>query len=166
MKHISLYILFTLLTLLSFNHAANAFEVTTINGSAQFKCKLLSKYMEKHGYFYIKEIIYEKTFKTNIFAAKDAEVIIKSKYDTVLAIGKADKKGNFSISVPKDNNYKIVVRFHDREIEEVVSYSDAINFIADFGYFDTEKVGNWIQIPTLSYCYTCNIRYLETKGSL
>lgn len=166
MKNLSLSILFSLVLLLFLNNAAIAFEVTTINGSVQFKCKLLSKYMEKHGYSYIKEIIYEKTFKTNIFAAKDAEVIIKNKYDTVLAVGKTDKKGNFSISVPKDNNYRIVARFHDREIEEAVSYSDAKNFIADLGYFDTEKVGDWIQIPTLSYCYTCNIRYFETKGSL
>ena len=150
----------------SYNSTAIALEVISINGSTQFTCKFLSKYMEKHGYSYIKESIKESNFKTNVFAAKDAEIIVKNKYDTVLAFGKADKKGNFSISVPKDNNYKMVVRFHDREIEEVVSYSDAINFIADFGYFDAENVGNWIQIPTLTYCYSCNIRYLETKDSL
>lgn len=165
MKKILLSVLFSLLLMLSFNNTAIAFELTKVNISAQFNCKLLSKYMEKYAYSYIRENINGSTFKTNIYAAKDAEVIIKNKYDTVLAAGRADKKGNFSVSVPKDNNYKIFVRFHDREIEEVISHSDAINFIADFGYFDTEKVGNWIQIPTLSYCYTCNIRYLETKES-
>jgi hypothetical protein len=99
--------------------------------------------MEKHGYSYIKEINYRE-FKTNLFAAEDAEVIIKNKYDTVLGVGKTDERGNFSISVRKDNNYKILVRFHDREIEDVVDYFDAKNYIADLGYFKTEKVGNWI----------------------
>jgi hypothetical protein len=164
MKKISLSICYSLLLLFSFTTVAIASDIT-ISGSAQFKCNLLSKYMKKHGYSFIKEISYENNLKTNLFAAKDAEVTIKNKYDTVVGVVKTDKKGNFSISVRKDNNYKIVVRFHDLEFEYAVDYFDAENFIADLGYFDTEKVESWLQIPAVTYCYTCDIRYLENKES-
>jgi hypothetical protein len=165
MKNISLSIWYSLLLLLSVNTAAIASNIT-IRGSVQFECNFLSKYMQKHGYSYIKEIKYENNIKTNLFAANDAEVTVKNKYDTVVGVVNTDKKGNFSISVPKDNNYKIVVQFHDRKLEHVVDYFDARNFIANLGYFDTETVESWLQIPAVSYCYTCHIRYLENQESL
>ena len=160
MKRISMSVLCNLLMLLFFCASVPAFDAT-INGTAQFECNLLSKYMEKHGYFFIRELHYKNNIKTNLFAAGDAEVIIKNKYNTVMGVGKTDKQGNFSISVPRDNNYKVVVRFHDRQVEDVIEYSEAEDFIADLGYFETEKVGSWIEIPPLSYCDTCNIRILE-----
>ncbi len=69
-----------MLLLLSLNAAAVASDVT-ISGSARFKCNLLSKYMKKHGYYYISEVPY-KNYKTNLFAARGAEVIIMG-LDTV-----------------------------------------------------------------------------------
>jgi hypothetical protein len=119
--------------------------------------------MKKNGYSYIKEVIYKNNIKTNVFAAKDAEVIIKNKYGSILRTGRADEKGNFTVSVPEDNNYTIIVKFHDRKTENVVSCSDVNDFIADLGYFDSEKVGSWFRIPPMSYCYTCDIRYHEMK---
>jgi hypothetical protein len=83
-----------------------------------------------------------------------------------VGVGKADEKGIFSISVPEEDTYQIVVQFHDREIENKVSRSDVNNFVADLGYFDTEKVGSWIQKPALSYCYTCSLRYHENREPL
>ncbi len=165
MRIIKIKIILFLLLLFSLNTVAIASDIT-ISGSAQFECNLLSKYMKKHGYFFIKEIRRKNNLKTNLFAAKDAEVIIKNKLDTILGVVRTDKKGNFSISVPVENMYQIVVRFHDREIKNEVSYSYAKNFLADLGYFDTEKVVSWIPLPALSYCYTCGIRYLEEKEFL
>lgn len=147
---------------LLFLSAATASDVT-INGSAQFQCSLLSKYMKKHGYSYIREVMYKNNLRTNVFAAKDAEVIIKNKYGVVLATERADEKGHFTLSVPEDNNYRIAVKFHEREIENIVSCPDAANFIADMGYFDSEKVGSWLQTHPVSYCYTCGIRYHEMR---
>ncbi len=164
MKNISLSILYSLLLLFLFNAAAIASDIT-ISGSARFRCNFLSKYMEKHGYSFIKEITYDNNFKTNIFVARDATVIIKNKDNTILGVGKTDKKGNFSISVPKDRAYRILVQFHGREVEHELSYSDSENFIADLGYFDIDTVGSWIPMPPMSYCYTCDIRYLETTES-
>ena len=162
-KNILLSVLSGML-LLALINSSSASEITTINVSAQFKCNLLSKYMKKHGYSYIDEIAGERTVKTNIFAAKDAEVVVKNKYDDILAVGRTDKLGNYSVNLPRDNNYKIAVGFHNRQVEGIISYMDS-NFLADLGYFGTEKVGSWIAMPALSYCYTCNIRYLEKKES-
>ncbi len=152
--------------LFAFSVSTSAFEMTTISGSAQFKSSLLSKYMKKHGYSYIEEVLYDGHKKTNIFAAKDAEVIIQNKYGTVVGSGKADDDGSFSVSVPRDNNYHIFVRFHDREIEGLVSYAEVKNYTADFGHFDTETVEGWLYMPPLTYCYTCDIRQLEMSESM
>ncbi len=100
--------------------------------------------MEKHGYSFIREVSYRDSMKTNLFAAKDAEIIIKNNHDTIVGYGKTDRKGNFSISVPGDKSYEILVQFHGHEIKKEVSYSEAKKFIADLGYFSTETVGNWI----------------------
>ena len=144
MKKIAFYVwVVSLILLLSLNTAAIASDIT-VSGSAYFKCNFRSTYMKKHGYYFIEETLYQRSAKTNLFAARDAEVIIKNKHNTILGIGKTDKKGNFSVSVPEDRSYQIVIRFHNREIEDIVSPSDAKKFIADLGYFSTEKVGSWI----------------------
>ena len=138
MRNISLSILFSLFLLISYSAAANASD-TTVSGSAHFKSSLLSSYMEKHGYVFI-----EESSKKNIFAAGDAEIIIRNKNNTIVGTGKTDKKGNFSISVPEDDSYQIIVRFHGHEAEYVVSSSEANNFIAYLGYFNSDEVGIWI----------------------
>lgn len=166
MKRILVSLSICAIMFMYYSSASIAFDMTTISGSAQFKSSLLSKYMKKHGYSYIEEILYNGRFKTNLFAARDAEVIVKNKYDTVLALVKTDEKGKFSVSVPRDNNYRIAVRFHDLEIEELVSLSDATSYTVDLGHFDTETVESWFQLPPLTYCYTCNIRLLEMNESL
>lgn len=163
MRKIFFYVMILSL-FLSFSSASIASDLM-INGSVRFKCNFISKYMEKNGYYFIGES-FIKDFKTNIFAAKDAEIIVKNKYDAVMGTDRTDIKGNFSISVPRDNNYKIVVRFQDREAEYIVPHENANNFIADLGYFRTEVVAGWLPIPRLTYCYTCDIRYLEMHESL
>ncbi len=152
--------------LFMFSSSASAFDMATISGSAQFKSSLLSKYMKKHGYSFLEEVLYNGRYKTNLFAAKEAEVIVKNKYGSVLASGITDHDGHFSLSVPRDNNYQILVRFHDREIEDLVSYSDVNNYTADFGHFKTETVESWFFLPPLTYCYSCNIRHLEMNESM
>ena len=165
MKNIKLVIRFSFFLILFFSNSAIASDIT-MTGSVRFECNLLSKYMGKHGYSFIREIRYENNIKTNLFAADDADVIVKNNDNNILGVGKTDKKGNYSISVPEGDLYQVFVRFHDREIEYVISYSDAENVIVDMGYFETGTIDAWLQMPALSYCYTCDIRYLESKGSL
>jgi len=162
MKTLLRSVMYILLLVLFYNAAANAANIT-LSGTTQFECNLLSKYMEKHGFTYLQEIPYNN-FKTNLFAANNAEVIIKNeKNNAVLGTARTDKKGNFSISVPEDSRYRIIVRFHDREIEKTVYCSEAKNIIANVGYFDSGTVDNWIEIKPVSYCFTCNLRYHENK---
>ncbi len=85
MKNISLFILYGLLLILSFNTAATTSD-TTVKGLAYFKCNFLSAYMEKHGYYLIKE-----DSETDLFAAEDAEVIIKNTDNAVVGVGKEDR---------------------------------------------------------------------------
>lgn len=158
----ALYIFFCVLSL---NSAAFASDIL-LNGSVYFNCNFNSTYMGKHGYVLIKKDLYIKDFKTNRYAARDAKVVIKNQNDAVIGTGKTDDKGNYSVAVPGGDVYRVVVRFHDREIEETVSSSKTASNVADLGYFDTETVGNWIPTPDPKYCYTCNIRYLETKKGL
>jgi len=164
MKLLSSSALFFFLFVLSMNNSASASDIT-LSGSVYFKCNFVSSYMEKHGYVLIEKDLFMNNLKTDRYAANYAEVVIKNQTNDVVGSGKTDEKGRFSISVPEDYVYRVVVRFHDREIEETVSYEGAANITADLGYFDTEKVGSWIPVPPLRYCYTCNIRYLETKKS-
>ncbi len=143
MKNISLSILLGLSLLLFLNTASIASDLE-ISGSAYFQCSLMSKYMEKHGYSFIKEISHKDYLKTNLYAANDAKVIVKDKNNITVGAGTADKEGNFSINVPADESYRIIVRFHGHEFEEAVSYSDAQNVIIDLGYFSSDSVGSWI----------------------
>jgi hypothetical protein len=157
--------MYSLLLILSSNAAAFASDFT-VSGAAYFKCNFISTYMEKHGYLLIEKDLYLNNLKIDRYAASDAEVIIKNQNNAVIGTGKTDGKGKFSISVPEDYSYRIIIRFHGREIEDAVSNSNVKNITADLGYFDTEQVGSWIPIPPLQYCYTCNLRYLETKKGL
>ncbi len=163
MKKKILLLLIVISMICSYSFIADAFEMITVSGTAQFKCRLLSKYMKKHGYSFIDEIIYGRKIKTNLFAAGNAEIVIKNKYDAVLASGSADSEGKFSFSVPKDNNYNIIVKFHNREIKDEVMLEESENYIADLGHFDSDTVDTWFPSRALSYCYSCNIRYLENK---
>jgi len=163
MKTLLRSVMHVLLLVLFYTAAATAASIT-LSGSAQFGCNLLSKYMEKHGFTYLQEIPYNN-FKTNLFAANNAEVLIKNENNAVLGTARTDKKGKFSISVPEDSRYRIIIRFHDREIEKTVDCSEAKNIIANVGYFDSGTVDNWIEIKPVSYCFTCNLRYHENKES-
>ena len=164
MKSIRLSLLIGLL-LFAFTSSAIASDVT-LKGSAQFKCNLLSKYMEKRGFPFLKELRDRYNhYKSNLYAAKDAEVIIKNRDDAVLRTEKTDENGNFSVSLP-EGAYKIVVRFHDREIESKLSASNHNNFIADLGHFSSNQIDNWLIKPALTYCTNCNIRHFVKNESL
>ena len=143
MKNMCLTILFSLLLFFSFSVASNTTDVT-VSGAAYFKCKFRSTYMAKHGYQFIEEVLHKRILKTNLFAANDAEVIIKNKDNATLGAGKTDEKGHFSISVPEDQSYKVIVKFHEQEFEKTVSYPETEDITVNLGYFSTEKVGSWI----------------------
>jgi len=164
MKKILLFIscIVLILNVTSISHASDV----TLNISAQFKCNFLAKYMKKHGYHYIKEVPFRNNMRTNLFAANNAEVVIKNKHDAVLATGSTDIKGNVSIKVPADSEYKVIVKFHDREYTENLNISNTHDFVADFGFFESDAVGSWIRIPALSYCNSCGIRHLDLMSSL
>lgn len=110
-----------------------------INVNVQFKCNFLTKYMEKHGYVFV-----EKSNKMNIFAARDAQIIIKDMNDNVIADGTTDQNGEFTGNVPFQDSYKLVVSFNKHESEFIVSSSKADNFTAYLGYFESDEVGGWI----------------------
>ena len=138
MKKVLLSVLLCLFLLVSYSAVTNA-SGTTVTGAAYFKSSLLSSYMEKHGYVFI-----EESSRKNIFAAEDAEIIIKNKKNKVIGYGKTDKRGNFSISVPEDDSYKIIVKYHGHEKEYEASSSNSKNFTAYLGYFSSDEVGDWI----------------------
>ncbi len=142
MKTTSLSILLVLL-LLFFNSIALASDIT-ITGSAHFTCSLMSKYMQKHGYSFIDEISSAEYLKINRYAARDAQVFIKDANNITVRKGQTDKYGNFSVTVPQDDRYQIIVKFHDHEVKEDVSFSDLKNYIIDLGNFSSEIVGSWI----------------------
>jgi len=138
MRNYLLSVLFSLLLLMSYSPAVHAADVT-VSGSAYFVSSLLSSYMKKHGYVFI-----EESAKKNVFAAGDADITIKNEKDKTVGAGTTDEKGNFSISVPDDESYKIIVIFHGRESEYTVSSSEVSNFKAYLGYFSSDEVDGWI----------------------
>lgn len=146
----------------SISHASDV----TLNISAQFKCNFLAKYMKKHGYHYIKEVPFRNNMMTNMFAASDAKVVVRDKHDVVLATGSTDTKGNLSIKVPSDNEYMVVIKFHDREYIEHLDINNKDSFVADLGFFESDVVSNWISHPAVSYCNGCESRHLVRLSSL
>ena len=143
MKNILWSALYGFLLILFLNSASAASDVT-VSGSAYFKCSFLSKYMVKHGYVLIKENVSVNGSKTNLYAARDAEIIIKDPDNHVIGTGRTDQRGDFSVNVPEGQGYKMIFRFHGQEIEKAVSYAEADRFTADLGYFSTDMVGEWI----------------------
>ena len=138
MRKILLPALFSLLLLMSYSPAVHASDVT-VSGSAYFISSLLSSYMQKHGYVFI-----EESAKKNVFAAGYADITVKNKKNRIIGTGKTDQKGDFSISVPEDENYKIIVVFHGRESEYTVALSEVTEFKAHLGYFSSNEVDGWL----------------------
>jgi hypothetical protein len=138
MRNYLLSVLVSLLLLMSYSPAVHAADVT-VSGSTYFISSLLSSYMQKHGYVFI-----EESAKKNVFAAEDADITIMNKKDKILGTGTTDKKGDFSISVPEVESYKIIIVFHDRESEYTVSSTEVNNFKAYLGYFSSDEVDGWL----------------------
>jgi len=154
MKKILRAICFTLVVFYSFINNAVASDVV-ISGSTQFDCSLSSKFMEKHGYVFIEESYYESYLTTNMYAARDAEVIVENEHGAVLGTGIADKKGKFSITVPKGDLYNVIARFHGNEIIKQVQFPKLENVIVYIGYFKSDVVDNWLRTAGLNDCDNC-----------
>ena len=133
-------ILFLLSVTLVFSYSVSVYALdVTVSGSAQFKCNFLATYMEKHGYVFL-----ETSNKKNIFAAHNADVVVKNDDDKIVGRGKTDPKGQFSIAVPAEERYKIIVSYNGHESEYELTAAQAKNFTAYLGYFDSDEVGRWI----------------------
>ncbi len=165
MKKMTLSLLLSLV-LLAFLCIPSMAADMTIEGSAQFKTSLIAKYMEKHGYYYINEVMHNNQYKTNLFGAKNAEVMVVNTKGIIVGFGRADMKGDFSFDVPVDREYKIIISFHGREIEKKTNEFQTGSLKADLGSFSSEEVDSWIESYPLTYCDNCDIRYLEAKGSI
>jgi hypothetical protein len=116
----------------------------TIEGSAYFQCNLIASYMKKHGYHFIEESVYQQDVKTNLYAARDADVIVQGDRSTILATGSTDARGRFSLAVPPHGNYHIVIRFHGKEHTGTLSGESTDGYRADLGHFSSDTVGRWI----------------------
>ena len=149
MKKILLVICFSALIFTFSNNNAAASEVV-ISGSSQFDCSLSAKFMEKHGYVFIEESYYASYMSTNMYAATDAEVTIENEHGAILGAGMADKRGHFSITVPKSDLYKIVVTFHGHKGIKQVQFSKIDDVIVYLGFVKSEIVDNWLQTASLN----------------
>ncbi len=138
MRSIIAAILFSVMLFTSYNAEAGA-SSNTLNGAAQFRSSLSSSYMAKHGYVFI-----EESHKSNLFAAGEAEIVVKNGNGKIVGIGKANKDGVFSVEVPEGEDYKVVIKYHGRKTEHEVLASKTRNFIAYLGEFHSDEVGNWI----------------------
>jgi hypothetical protein len=147
MKNI-LFIGLCLLMVFSLYSTSAAADIT-ISGSSQFDSSLLANYMKKHGYSFVGESQSEYYSSTNTFAASNAEIVIKDATDTIVGKGISDEKGNFSITVPRKEVYKVIVRFHGHEVEQVVKFPETEDIIVNLGYFSSDTVGGWIQTAAL-----------------
>ncbi len=165
MKRVTLSLLVCFVLVIAFSAPSIAADVS-IEGSAYFKTSLIAKYMKKHGYHYVSEVMYNNIYKTNLFGAKNAEVIVKNTDDIIVGFGRTDKKGDFSFTVPGDREYKIVIRFQGREIEKKTNEFQTGRLTADLGHFTSDEVDSWIEKYPVTYCKECDIRYLEAKGSM
>ena len=145
-----LFIMLSLLMILSFHNTAAAADIT-ISGSSQFNSSLLAKYMKKHGYFYVGQTSNKNTFNVNTFAANDAEVYIHEQDGTFLRKGITDKEGNFLINVPKKEGYRVIVMFHGQEAEKIVTFPKIEGVIVNFGYFNSDVIDGWFRTALLSY---------------
>ena len=170
MNKILLVILFSLVLCVSVtnNAVASDFQkensivkTVEISGSFQFDSSLSAKFMEKHGYSFIEESYYGSFLTTNMYGAQDVEVIIEDEHGTLLGTGVSDKKGKFSISVPPEDSYRIVARFHDRETDKMVEFKDIDGVIVYVGFFKSETVDIWMTQASQNDCYSCDVRYAK-----
>lgn len=125
-------------------HSKAASSEVIISGSAQFDSSLSENYMEKHGYVFIEESYYQSFLKTNMYGLKNAEILIKNEYGNVLGTAMTDKEGNFTVTVPKESDYKIIVRFKGHEIIKQALLPKIENVIVYAGFFNSDTVGAWI----------------------
>lgn len=132
-----------ILILTTFNNAFASDVV--INGYSQFDCSLSDKFMEKHGYVFIEESYYKDFLTTNMYGAKDAEVIVENEHGAVLGTGLTDSEGKFSITVPMGDLYKIIVRFRDRESIKQIEFPKIENVIIYMGYVTSDTIDSWIR---------------------
>ena len=132
-----------------FNNNASASEVV-ISGSSQFDCSLSEKFMEKHGYVFVEESYYESYLSTNMYAATGSEVKVLDADGNVLGTAKTDDKGGFTVSVPKEDTYRIICMFRDKKVEKVVKFSDIDNITVYIGFFKSEIVDSWLRTASLS----------------
>jgi hypothetical protein len=154
MKKILLVICCSALIFTFINNNASAAEVV-IKGSSQFDCSLSAKYMEKHGYVFIEETAYASYVTTNMYAAAGSEVSVLDEDGNVLGTAKVDNKGSFSVTVPKEDTYKIICKFHDKKVEKIVKYSKIDNVTIYNGFVKSEVVDHWLQAAVSNECITC-----------
>ena len=149
MKKILLVIWLSVSMFTFFNNNVSASEIV-ISGSTQFDCSLSEKFMGKHGYLFLEESYYESYLSTNMYAATGSEVSILDEDGNVLARAMTDSKGGFSVTVPKEDTYRIICRFRDQKVEKVVKFSDIDNVTVYIGFFKSETVDNWLRTAALN----------------
>ena len=149
MKNIFVFIGLSILILFAFHNKAAASEVI-ISGSSQFDSSLSAKFMGKHGYVFLEESYYESYLSTNMYAATGSEVSILDEDGNVLGTAIADNKGGFSVTVPREDSYRIISRFHNQKVEKIVKFSDIDNVTVYIGFFKSEIVDNWLRTAALN----------------
>jgi CTP:phosphocholine cytidylyltransferase-like protein len=148
MKKNLLAICFSAFIFIFFINNVSASEVV-ISGASQFDCSLSAKFMEKHGYVFIEESYYKSYVTTNMYAAAYAKVTIENEHGAILGAGMADKRGRFSITVPKSDLYKIVVTFHGHKGIKQVQFPKIDDVIVYLGFVKSEIVDNWLRTASL-----------------
>ena len=138
MKKCLLSILMCLILLISLSGAVCASD-TVVSGSIYFSSTLISPYMQKHGFIFIKEGSHDV-----VYAAPDAEITVTNKEDDIVGQGRTDTGGHFSISVPEVESYMIVVRFHEHEYKHEVPNSERDTILIRLGLFRSDEVDRWI----------------------
>ena len=138
MKKCLLSILMCLILVISFSGAVCASD-TVVSGSIYFSSSLISSYMQKHGFIFIKDHSHDL-----VYAAPDAEIAVINKEDDIVGQGRTDTGGHFSISVPEEKSYMIIVRFHGHEYKHEVPNSERDNISIRLGLFSSDEVDAWI----------------------
>jgi hypothetical protein len=95
--------------------------------------------MQKHGFIYI-----EKGSRDFVYAAPDAEITVTNKEDDIVGQGRTDIGGHFSMSVPEEESYMIIVRFHEHEYKHEVPNSKRDTILIRLGLFRSDEVDRWI----------------------
>ncbi len=138
MKKCLISILICLIFVISFSGAAGAAD-TVVRGSIYFSSSLISSYMQKHGFIFIEERSHDF-----VYAAPDAEITVTNKEDDIVGQGRTDTGGHFSLSVPDEKSYMIIVRFHGHEYKHEVPDSERDDISIRLGLFSSDEVDGWI----------------------